>query len=113
LSFDLSLSYSSTSKCFSKVDLDEKIRECNFEERLEACKRETTIEETTTESPELTTEADLSTSTSQPEVITANSTQSFNTTHHGNGNRPIININFICNNCKNLSIVNNIDNGKN
>ena len=113
LSFDLSLSYSSTSKCFSKVDLDEKIRECNFEERLEACKRETTIEETTTEAPELTTETDLSTSTSQPEVITANSTQSFNTTHHGNGNRPIININFICNNCKNLSIVNNIDNGKN
>ena len=104
LSYDLSLA--PTKKCFTGNLLEEKVRECDFGKRIEACNRVTEAPLTTelpltsrllltTEMP-TTTISIATTSTGMP-VTNVNTENSFG-------------INIVCNNCTNVAVVNNFHN---
>ena len=95
LSYDISLE--STKKCFTGNLLNERVKECEFEKRIEACNRLIETTTTTIQMPTTTTSTNTLTTTSTLEnASTLRPTE------------PSYFINLICNNCSNISIINNI-----
>lgn len=103
LSYDISLE--STKKCFTGNLLNERVKECEFEKRIEACNR--IIETTTTIATTNTTTIQMpTTATTSTNTLTTTSTLEDTSTLRPTG--PGYFINLICNNCSNISIINNI-----